>query len=365
VGEAVTVGIVAAQGIARELAEGLTDDLPHELSNRFGTVVWRSELAHAERAEPGADSDQLEETVREQMLEHRWDLGVGLTELPLRAGRRPVTAHASATRGVALVSVPALGAVRLEVRLKRVVLHLVDGLLGESVTEARAGDHAGRHGRMARRLEELSSPLGRARVRDDGTTRFVGAVLRGNLRLLLGMVRANQPTRVIARLSAALVGALGAAAFALASSNTWDLAVDMGWPRLLALAALSVAVIWMVLVVAHGLWERTRDPAARERVVLFNLATSVTVGLAVLSLYLAMFAVDLLAAAVLIPPGAMRREVGHGVEVGEYVRLAWLVASMATIGGALGSLVESDIAVQNAAQRRREDSRIEDNVGPD
>jgi uncharacterized membrane protein len=218
---------------------------------------------------------------------------------------------------------------------------------------------------MARRLEELSSPLGRARVRDDGTTRFVGAVLRGNLRLLLGMVRANQPTRVIARLSAALVGALGAAAFALASSNTWDLAVDMGWPRLLALAALSVAVIWMVLVVAHGLWERTRDPAARERVVLFNLATSVTVGLAVLSLYLAMFAVDLLAAAVLIPPGAMRREVGHGVEVGEYVRLAWLVASMATIGGALGSLVESDIAVQNAAQRRREDSRIEDNVGPD
>jgi uncharacterized membrane protein len=179
------------------------------------------------------------------------------------------------------------------------------------------------------------------------------------------MVRANQPTRVIARLSAALVGALGAAAFALASSNTWDLAVDMGWPRLLALAALSVAVIWMVLVVAHGLWERTRDPAARERVVLFNLATSVTVGLAVLSLYLAMFAVDLLAAAVLIPPGAMRREVGHGVEVGEYVRLAWLVASMATIGGALGSLVESDIAVQNAAQRRREDSRIEDNVGPD
>ena len=126
-----------------------------------------------------------------------------------------------------------------------------------------------------------------------------------------------------------------------------------------------MAGLWtaVVLVVAHDLWERARDPAARERVVLFNLATSVTVGLGVLSLYLSIFAVDLLAAAVLIPPGTMRR--GDGVGVGEYVRLAWLVASMATIGGALGSLVESDIAVQNAAHRRREDRRIEDDLEPD
>ena len=38
------------------------------------------------------------------------------------------------------------------------------------------------------------------------------------------MVRASQPTQVVARLSRALVGALGTGAFALTSSNVWQLA---------------------------------------------------------------------------------------------------------------------------------------------
>jgi hypothetical protein len=81
-------------------------------------------------------------------------MGVGLTELPLRAGRRPVTAHASATHGVGLLSVPALGARNLQRLLLTAVLHLIEGLLGESVGGGRADD-PGRRARIARRLGEL------------------------------------------------------------------------------------------------------------------------------------------------------------------------------------------------------------------
>jgi hypothetical protein len=94
----------------------------------------------------------------------------------------------------------------------RAVLNLVEGLLGEEVGRGSDADETGRARRMRQRLDELRSPLGRGRAHEDGTIAFVGATVRGNLRLLVGMVRANQPTRVIARLSRALAVSLGTAA---------------------------------------------------------------------------------------------------------------------------------------------------------
>jgi uncharacterized membrane protein len=100
------------------------------------------------------------------------------------------------------------------------------------------------------------------------------------------MVRANEPATVITRLSGAMVGAFGTGAFALVSSNIWSLADALSLPRMLVLALLSVTIICVSLVVAHDLWERAPTPAARERVVLFNLTTAVTLALGVMSLYI-------------------------------------------------------------------------------
>jgi uncharacterized membrane protein HdeD (DUF308 family) len=268
-----------------------------------------------------------------------------LTDLPLRAGRRPVTAHASAAHGVGLVSVPALGAVGRDRRLRAAVVRLVERLLREG--EDRSA--------VSRRLHELASPLGHARQRDDGTIRFVGAALRGNLRLLVGMVRANEPTKLIVRMSRALVVALGTAAVAMVASDVWRLADGTSWPRLLALGALSVVATTVALVLAHGLWERAPAPRARERVIVFNLATWTTLALGVLTLYAALFAITLLGAAAIVAPGVLQDAVGHDVDAGEYLRLACLTASLATVGGALGSMIESDLTVRDAAYRNSDD----------
>ena len=61
---------------------------------------------------------------------------------------------------------------------------------------------------------------------DAETVRFVTAAGQGNLRLLMGMVRANRPWRLIAGLSRALVGALGAGAFGLTSPAMWQIALS-------------------------------------------------------------------------------------------------------------------------------------------
>ena len=359
------IGLLAAPGLAYELAEQLAGELPGALKRRFPDVPWKVEV----RIEPMAAASQtdvdLVEVAHRRMLRAGWKLAVCLTDFPVHVGNRPVTAHASATHGVGLVSVPALGAVNLNERVRQAVLNLIEGLLGESVDDPeRAGDH-GRHDRMRDRLEELASPVGRAEVHDDRTVRFVTAVGRGNLRLLIGMVRANRPWRLIAGLSRALVGALGLDIFGVASPGVWLLADGAGWARLLVVGVASILVISVSLIAAHGLWDRSdaRTPHARERVVLFNLATALTVAIGVLTLYLALFAINVLAAGLLITSGVLGKQTGHPVNAGNYLELAWLVTSLATLGGALGAALENDRAVREAAYGYHPDLRTEADGG--
>src|SRR3954451_24195896 len=113
-------------------------------------------------------AEALKQSVRRRMQDEGWDLAVGLTDLPLRANRRPVIAHASAMYRVGLLSVPALGARSVPERAMRGVLNLVEGLLGEDVGRGSDAGETGRADRMRQRLDELRSPLGLSRADDEG-----------------------------------------------------------------------------------------------------------------------------------------------------------------------------------------------------
>ncbi len=96
---------------------------------------WRAEVCETEPADVTAEQSDLTESVRRRLLEQGWDMGIGLTALPLRVGRRPVATSASATYGVGLVSIPALGAVRVDERLHEATVEVVEGLLGEGAAD--------------------------------------------------------------------------------------------------------------------------------------------------------------------------------------------------------------------------------------
>jgi hypothetical protein len=322
------------------LAARMVDALEEDLGRRFPGIDWTVELAEGEPKDPQARTAELVRAARATLLDRGWDLVICLTDIPLRSGGRPLTAHASATDGVALISVPALGAIEVADRLREAVLDVMAALVGEE---------DGHHERVRDRLHELASPLGTVRVQDDGTIRFSGAVIRGNLRLLVGMVRANQPWRVAARLSRALVAALGTAAYVLASTGFWTLADHMTWPRLLGLSVAALIITTSALISTHGLWERSRSPQTRERVVLFNAVTLLTVAIGVLTLYLGLLACSVIGAFSLLPSGALRAQINHAPSAADYLQLAWLGTSLATLAGALGSLVDGDLAVREAA----------------
>src|SRR4051794_25241084 len=189
---AVRIGLIGGPGEPGELAEELAEELPEELAERFPEVEWRVEVDNGSPFK-AVQSGELVEYARRRLREEDWRCAVCLTDLPLRSGRRPVVASANPTTGVGLLSVPALGVIDVEARAREAVANLVEGLVHETV-------------------KSVTLPVGRRQVRDDGSVRFAAAVVRGNLRLLAGMVRANDPSRVVTRLSRALTAALGAGA---------------------------------------------------------------------------------------------------------------------------------------------------------
>ena len=356
----VQLGLIAAPGAATELAEHLAEELPGVLRERVSAeVAWSIPVVTDHLAgDTTAGGIEMIDTARVRMLREGWDLAICLTDLPLRIGRRPVVADVSATHGVGLVSLPALGAVHQRRRAGEAVTRLVLGLLGEDV--AVGGRDAEGRLRVARRLAELVAPVHAVEPDDDDVDlRYVAAVVRGNLRLLFGMVRTNRPWRLVGRLSRALGAALAAVTFALVTSDIWRLADSLGWARLLALSVVSLAAIVISLIVAHSLWERTTAGRAREQVVLFNLASTLTVVLGVATLYAALLLLTLAGAGLMLEPGMLERQLGHEVDFGDYARLAWFVSSLATVGGALGAGLESDVAVREAAYGYRAESEEE------
>jgi hypothetical protein len=341
------VGLIAGPGLPEKLATYLLERLPAALHEWFPWTAWKVVGRREQFAGAGVDVD-LAQLARVLMLEEGWDLAICLTARPLRVGRRPVTAEASASLGVGVISIPALGAIGLGQRLLDAVLLTVETMLrgrgdGDPTKERRS------QRLRIEDLQKLSSAVGRPFEQGHGRIAFATATAAGNLRLLLGAIRGNRPWAMIVGLSHSLVAALGVSAFGLTSPVIWRIANAMHVPRIALLTIGSLFAIGFTLMAAHNLWERTPAQGARTRVMLINLATSSTVAIGVMTSYVALLIFNYVFGRALIPEVALQPELDHPVTSTAYLRIAWLVSSMATLGGALGAVLESNAAVRAAA----------------
>src|SRR5205814_7823560 len=217
----VVLGVIVAPGLARDVTAKIAAELGDDLRALDTGVDWRTELTVDRLVAPPVQTTEIIDAARRKLLDANWDLGVVVTDLPLRVGRRPVSRQVSPTHGIAVVSLPALGAVHLTQRLRRTLLALVRELAGNGASEgSNGGPLAGMRRQWGRDvLQELATEM----AARPGALRllFVPAVLFSHLRLLLGMVRANRPWRLAARLYRALVAAVAAGAYGVVNSDIW------------------------------------------------------------------------------------------------------------------------------------------------
>ncbi|MFB8277417.1 hypothetical protein [Nocardia colli] len=339
----ISVLLIADPGKAAAVAERIAECLPGRLQSRDRVGRrWTTRVRHEPYLpdEQADFADVIEAVVPSDEAE---DLVVYLTDLPRRADTLPVVADVSADHKFALISVVGVGGIRIEQRVRTITELAITHMLGDP---------------------ELTPP-GAARLFPsaqitDGIRYFTPPGLR-RFRLLSGMVRANRPWRLVTGLSRVLVGAFATGAVALATSTIWMFADTMGPWRMGAATILSIVSMMLWLILDHELWERPKSPADRDRSVLYNISTVLTLAIGVGVLHVALFCLLLCTACLTLPAELLSRELGHGVNLSDYLTLAWLLASIATIGGALGSGLEDDAAVKAAAYGVRQRQRLSEN----
>jgi len=343
----IVVGLVAtppdhpAQVTAR-LRTDLADWLAAKVD---GNVQWTVREGWGEVA-PRRDGgvEALLDDLAQRRTGDRWDVAICLTDLPLHAERVPLVAQSSARRRVAVVSLPALGLRQLR-GARTVVTDLVGRLLtdasDERVTPADwvPAELASRVAFVHRMIDET----------DAGEHGYVASRVVGRMRLLIGMIRANRPGRALLGLSKLLVGAFGTAAFALTTSTIWQMGDALGGLRLTVVMLLGLTALVTWLIVAHDLWEKPDRETPAELARLFNLGTVLTLTLAALVSYAVLFAGTALAGALLIDTSVLEQNLQRPADISDYLTLAWIISSLATVGGAIGSGLEDEETVRAAA----------------
>jgi hypothetical protein len=320
--ESVRVALVADPAAPTEIANGMADLGPLD-----GDDTWDVTVVSEPFTTGSEDLRTAVDRLRERARERGWDVVVGLTELPLHDGEgRHLLVDTDPERRIAVLSLPALGGFRMRARARRAVRSLVSTMADPSTED----EH-----------------------------RVVLPRLRGRWRLLLGMVLANRPWLLVPGLKSALVAALATGAVATINSTVWVLADSLSWWRLVVASIASVALVVAWLVIDGGLWDRPEDdsPQARERSRLYNASTVLTLMAGVVICYVALYVVNLAWAFFVLDPDLMGGYIGASVAYGDLFVLAWFVASAATVGGGLGSGLESDEAIRAAAYSKREQDR--------
>ena len=150
-------------------------------------------------------------------------------------------------------------------------------------------------------------------------------------------------------LSKLLVGAFGTAAFALTTNTIWQMGDALGGLRVAVIMLLGLTALVAWLIIAHDLWEKPDRETSAELARLFNLGTVFTLTLATAVSYAVLFAGTAVAAALLIDTSVLEQTLRRPVDFTDYLILAWIISSLATFGGAIGSGLEDEETVRAAA----------------
>ncbi|ORL74820.1 hypothetical protein [Prescottella equi] len=328
------VGVVADPGFSTRLAQILTDRLPELLR---ATPLDASAEVDVENVAltlpPATDgSPALDEWF--DVLQHKFDLVLVVSEMPRRQASRAVVAEVFRDR-MCVFYTPSFGVLGTSRRLLRTVADLLPHLLGTGASGP--------------------APAGTRWVADaDGGGRLVSTSPLGRVRLVAGMVRGNRPWRLIPALSGAFGAASAASAFGVFYASIWQMAASMSVTRL-TLAVLVAVSTW--LIVPNGLWERPNFRSTRADRVLYNSATLGTVVAGAVCMYGLLLLAVMLAAVVVVPDDYLAEQLGAPATLATYVKLAWLAASLGIAAGAVGSTTSDRTEILRATYGRREVER--------
>ncbi len=344
------VGVMADPGLSQKMAQAMADELQDDLSAEEPSGgEWTVHLSK-EKLPLNYEGDiPLLSHAAELRRRHGWGYVVYLTDLPRYHEDKPMVCELSAANSAALVSVTAMGAFRMKAKTRDLLVALIRSAQ-QTPADVRLDEVARSLG--IRAVRQLASGPGR----DPVFLVLPGAL--GQVRLLSGMVRSNNPGRMLPALATAITAGVATGGFGIYYGSIWTLADALHPVRLVLISAVVVAALTFWLIFRNGLWnmQRARNPWHNG---LDNATTIIMVGSSVIMMYMLIAGILLGIGATVIDAEYLESELGSSVGLLDYVRLSWLSASLGTLAGALGSNFDDNEKIRAATYSKRQHERRE------
>ena len=315
--------------------------LKADLHATYPDLEWQvSALPHHLDDEEG-DSLDLLEIVRDRMLDEGWDLAVAVRNEPLEQGKHTLRiqvspAHAVGVLALELVEEP------VEAAVARVVGKIL-GLDTDEDDDAPTESERRAASKAARQLATDVEDRGR-----EFPLVYAWRVGAANLSLLWQTIRANRPWMLAATLSKSLSAALAAGLLTLMTTDLWMLSAEYSGIQMALVGSLAILSVTISMIVGAKLWEKPRRKGEREQVMVFNIATVITVLIGVLVLHAALTLLSLVGALMFVDDTVFEEVTGDPATFWQYCKLAWFIGGLATIGSALGAGLEDDDDIREA-----------------
>lgn len=364
-----TVGLIAAPDLPAEIANDNLDVLPELFTQQIDeNISWNIEMTIDPLSGSAEDVDEILGDVMRIQDEKSWNFAICLTDLPVFYGKYVVAADISHFNKIALISIPAFGWTSFRTAIKDAIILILKDLF--HYPEGSNGNDFSykKRTKPARKLEKEFPIYKVKRVRtmerpEDTDSRYlVVPEINGKFRLLIGMTQSNRPMSIMSSFKKVIAIAFSTGAFGLIFTTMWNLSVILSTGRLigLMLTAISILILW--IIVSHNLWERPSARNEKKLRRLYNMTTLSTLFFSVVTYYSLLYLLFLIAIGVLIPPDVFKEFIKLEKQPGlvEYLRLAWLAASISTIAGAVGAGMENEELVRDITYGYRQKQRYKE-----
>ncbi|MGM8365236.1 5,10-methylene-tetrahydrofolate dehydrogenase [Virgibacillus sp. W0181] len=344
----ITIGIIAAPGLAADITGKMVDDLPESLEEVIDKRLnWRVEKEVDPLTGAAEDTDEIFSNIMDYQQNKKWDFVITLTDLPLYHNKDIVVCDLNSDKKTAVLSLPAFGWVPMKKRVKRSIIQVISILYNDSITKNNAA------GNKTYVSDSITKQFPLAPIRylhmENGHKKFVIIPkVNGHARLLLGMTWANNPFKIMSSLTNLIAIAFTTGAFGMIFTTMWKLSHAFSIYRLagLFIAAIIGMVLW--IIVAHHLWERPSRQEKKSSHHFYNIATVLTLLISITVFYSVLYIIFFVTAVILIPPEFFARvlDLDHAVGLAEYLRVAWLAASISTFASSIGAGLQNEELVR-------------------
>jgi len=388
----IKLGLIPSPGLPAELTSNFVNELPGYLSSHVDhSVTWKPEII----IEPLVGSAEYLRLLMDKAinLKHKnnWDYVICITDLPQFMDKHVVVADINTFNRVALISIPAFGAFPMKHRTKRTIRNILKDIHEEVKlpslsrqqyktlqkkpwfsfvkrmtlhnTNKKQSEHqqdAEKQDKTEDEDDENKDEETQEDTESQTDTRYiVKSKLIGKCRLLLGMTVANRPWTALLSFKKILMLAFGTGIYITIFPTPWELSTIYSVPRFILLASFAVLGMVTWIIFAHNLWEKpTKKGDVRLRK-LYNYTTITTLLVIILINYVVLFCLFLSAIGIFVPPGLFEAgaELQGDPSIKHYFQLTWLVTSLGTLAGSIGTASEDEDKIRQITYSYRQANR--------